>query len=135
MAEEFFYYAQLRSQGEHATRSRRLDGTVPLAELPNLLCALGEAPTQLDLRNCFTECQGLRDVVRRQTTNSVYTEDQVPESRGIGFERFIELYVNHRTPQWFSYSDVIDAFKILSKSTDQGEISPEQLTRLLLTVS
>lgn len=47
---DYIYYAQLRSQGEDTTSPRRTSGRVPLAELPNLMRALGYYPTELEVR-------------------------------------------------------------------------------------
>lgn len=43
---DFFYYSMIRSKDESTTKTRKLDGTVPLAELPNLMRAMGYYPTQ-----------------------------------------------------------------------------------------
>ncbi|CDJ49408.1 hypothetical protein EBH_0025950 [Eimeria brunetti] len=134
-AKEFFYYSQLRSQGERTTRSRRLGGTVPIGELPNLLCAMGEAPTQLELNNILSECRGTHGIMHRQlATGQSEGEGETPAMPGrIAFERFLELYLNQRAPQPFRYSDVVDAFKQLSKGKEGGEIAPDTLTKLLTT--
>ncbi|CDJ60431.1 Flagellar associated protein, related [Eimeria maxima] len=135
-AKEFFYYSQLRSQGERTTRSRRLGGTVPVRELPNLLCAMGEAPTQLDLHNLLSECRGTHGIMHRQVTaaTSKGGVETPPKPGNITFERFLELYLNQRISRPFQYSDVLDAFKQLSKGKDGGEISPDTLTKLLTTM-
>lgn len=135
-AKDFFYYAQLRSQGEHTTRSRRLEDSVPIRELPNLLCALGEAPTQLELKNIFSECRGTEGVMHRQRRAGQLgdKQDMPPKSGRISFERLLELYLNQRASRPLLYSDVVEAFKELSKGSDGSEISPEALTHLLLTV-
>ena len=48
---DYFYYAQLRSQGEDTTAPRKATGRVPLAELPNLMRALGYYPTEQEVRH------------------------------------------------------------------------------------
>ena len=42
---DFFYYSMIRSKDENTTKARRLNGTVPLDELPNLMRAMGYYPT------------------------------------------------------------------------------------------
>ena len=42
---DFFYYSMIRSKDENTTKTRKLDGTVPLDELPNLMRAMGYYPT------------------------------------------------------------------------------------------
>lgn len=135
-AKELFYYAQLRSQGEHTTRSRCLGRFVPIRELPNLLCALGEAPTQLELNNVFSECSGTEGGMHRQAAACESGADQGKASTSgrIAFERFFELYLNQRAVKSFQYADVVDAFRVLSKGAEDGELTPEALTKLLHTV-
>lgn len=43
---DFFYYSMIRSKDENTTKTRKLDGTVPLEELPNLMRAMGYYPTE-----------------------------------------------------------------------------------------
>lgn len=109
---------------------------MPIGELPNLLCALGEAPTQLELNNIFSECRGTVGVMHRLPANAQSTDSngEATESDGISFERFLELYLNQRASQPFQYSDVVTAFKQVSRGQDGEEMSPEALTKLLLTV-
>ncbi len=42
----FFYYAQIRSQDENTTESRKLTGKVPLEQIPSLMRAMGHYPTE-----------------------------------------------------------------------------------------
>lgn len=43
---DFFYYSMIRSQDENTTKTRKLNGTVPIVELPNLMRAMGYYPTK-----------------------------------------------------------------------------------------
>mmetsp|Transcript_5412 Transcript_5412/g.4960 ORF Transcript_5412/g.4960 Transcript_5412/m.4960 type:complete len:276 (-) Transcript_5412:537-1364(-) len=43
---DFFYYSMIKSKNENTTKTRKLNGTVPLDELPNLMRAMGYYPTQ-----------------------------------------------------------------------------------------
>ncbi|KAL8269961.1 hypothetical protein Esti_006119 [Eimeria stiedai] len=132
-AKEFFNYSQLRSQGEHTTRTRRLDGSVPIEELPNLLCALGENPTLLELKNIFSECSSNELVMQNQPVAGHLLPCLDTSGKGIAFERFLTLYVNQRSSLSFRYCDVVQAFKQLAKGTDPRGISSDKLTHLLLT--
>lgn len=109
---------------------------MPIRELPNLLCALGEAPTQLELNNVFSECRGIHGVMHRQAAACESKADQRKAFTcgRIAFERFFELYLNQRAVQPFQYADVVDAFKVLSKGAEDSELKPETLTKLLCTV-
>ena len=46
---DFFYYSMIRSKDENTTKTRKLDGTVPLEELPNLMRAMGYYPTEQEV--------------------------------------------------------------------------------------
>ena len=52
---DFFYYAMIRSKDENTTKTRKLDGTVPLEELPNLMRAMGYYPTEMEIQNMKDE--------------------------------------------------------------------------------
>ena len=43
---DFFYYSMIRAKDENTTKTRKLDGTVPLEELPNLMRAMGHYPNE-----------------------------------------------------------------------------------------
>ena len=51
----YFFYAQLRSEGESTTAPRRADGNVPLAEIPNLMRALGFYPSEREVEAMCSE--------------------------------------------------------------------------------
>ncbi|CAD7967330.1 unnamed protein product [Amoebophrya sp. A120] len=80
---DYFYYCQIRSHGEKTTERYQLDGTIPLSEIPYLMCALGCFPTQTEIANMISEVKG----------KHLYTEKNLTH---INFEDFVQLYVNHR---------------------------------------
>lgn len=80
---DYFYYSQIRSQDENTTKARNLDGTIPVEEIPRLMCALGYFPTQLEIQNMTTEVKYSR-----------FGHGEYVKS--IGFDDFVKLYVNHR---------------------------------------
>lgn len=43
---DFFYYAMIRSKKENTTSTRKLNGYVPIDQIPNLMRAMGYYPTQ-----------------------------------------------------------------------------------------
>lgn len=43
---DYFFYALLRTQGEDTTDERSTASVVPLAEVPNIMRALGYYPTE-----------------------------------------------------------------------------------------
>lgn len=42
---DFFYYAMIRSKNENTMKTRKLEGRVPVEELPSLMQAMGYYPT------------------------------------------------------------------------------------------
>lgn len=52
---DYFYYAQLRSQGEDTKLPRTISGAVPLTELANLMRALGFYPSEKDVEYLLHE--------------------------------------------------------------------------------
>ena len=46
---DHFYYAQLRAQGEDTTEPRKITGRVPIAEVGNLMRALGYYPSEREI--------------------------------------------------------------------------------------
>lgn len=53
--EDYFYYAQLRSQGEDAIRTRRIEGLVPVAEVPLIMQAMGYYPSLQEVEDLVNE--------------------------------------------------------------------------------
>jgi hypothetical protein len=45
----------IRSKDENTTKTRKLNGTVPLEELPNLMRAMGYYPTNMEVENMKNE--------------------------------------------------------------------------------
>lgn len=43
---DFFYYSMIKSKNENTTKTRKLNGTVPVEQLPNLMRAMGYYPTE-----------------------------------------------------------------------------------------
>ena len=52
---DFFYYSQIRSKDEDTTKTRKLDGTVPLDELAFLMRAMGYYPSNMEIHNMTDE--------------------------------------------------------------------------------
>ncbi|PHJ20088.1 tip49 C-terminus family protein [Cystoisospora suis] len=129
---DFFYYCQLRSEGEHTTRSRKLDGTVPVTELSNLLCAVGECPSQMDIQNLVTECM---KCTPGGSCHSPSSEANKRKSnavlRKVSFEEFLKLYVNHRAAVTVGFEEVVDALRVLRKKNHNAPLTAEFLMQTL----
>jgi len=109
---DFFYYSMIRSKDEETTKTRKLNGTVPLDELPNLMRAMGYYPTNQEVNN-------MKDEVKF----SVYSDLGDPTNT-VDMDTFIRLFVNHRPVYGIGKNNIEDAFKALAQ--DNGSI---QLTR------
>jgi len=118
---DYFYYAQLRSQGEDSKAPRQISGSVPLVEVPNLVRALGYYPSEKEVEYMLHEAS----YMRFHETKSV--------SGSIDFDDFIRLYVNHRPVFGVGKEHIEQAFAALNVMGDSGEggegskLSREQL--------
>jgi len=95
---DFFYYSQIRSKDENTTKTRKLDGTVPLEELPNLMRAMGYYPTEQEVQN-------MNDEVKF----SVFS-DQGIATTTVDLPTFITLFVNHRPVYGIGKNNIQEAF-------------------------
>lgn len=53
--EDYFYYAQLKTQGENATTMRRINDKVELSQVPFIMQAMGFYPSQHEIDNLINE--------------------------------------------------------------------------------
>lgn len=98
---DFFYYSMIRSKDENTTKTRKLNGTVPLKELPNLMRAMGYYPTEMEVRNMVDEVQ---------MSNYAETGQKVDS---VNLNSFIRLFVNHRPVYGIGKNNIDEAFKNL----------------------
>lgn len=49
--QDYFYYTQLRIQGEDTTNARQADGLIPVSEVGLMMRALGFFPTEMEIDN------------------------------------------------------------------------------------
>lgn len=115
------------------THTRRLDGIVPLSEVANIFCALGEHPTNKDIRNISSECRHCVEDAER----SCERRASVPASltgHGIDFDNFLKLYLNHRSNSAPNDADIQKAFSDLEKFNGGHKLTPRFLESLLASV-
>ena len=98
---DYFYYAQLRSQGVSTTSKRVISGYIPIDEAINLMRALGYYPTEQDIANIKAE-------VRYEHFDRVG-----PLRLQVDLETVIRLYVNHRPVTGVSKNQIELAFEAL----------------------
>ncbi|CAK9034455.1 Cilia- and flagella-associated protein 251 [Durusdinium trenchii] len=101
---DYFYYAQIRTQGEDTTSPRRTEGTIPLSEIPNLMRALGFYPTEQQVADMCAEVRYSEFAATAQTVDT------------INLEQFIKLYVNHRPVMGVSLGDIDQAFDTIKRA-------------------
>jgi len=118
---DYFYYAQLVSQGEESTEPRKSTGEVPLDRIPDLMRALGYYPTEQEVQNMCSEVK-----------YSKFTENgQIQES--IGLEDFVKLHVNHRPVFGIGQAEIEKAFAALGVGAGKGSMKWEELAKKLST--
>jgi len=116
--QDYFYYSQIRSQNEDTTRARNLDGTIPVDEIPYLMCALGYFPTQLEIKNMNNEVKYSKFGDTGEYVNV------------IGFQDLVKLYVNHRPVFSVGPEQIRLAFEAM-KRHEPGPLQRDNLLTLL----
>ncbi|RNF06182.1 hypothetical protein TraAM80_04073 [Trypanosoma rangeli] len=124
---DYFYYAQIRLQGEETTAKRELLGAVPFSQLPNLFRALGYYPSELEIGRLTYE-----------VANIYGPEDEPVEECDVGciplkFSQFMRLYVNYRPVYGIARQDIEAAFLALGADAVTGQITRDVLFKLLST--
>ncbi|KAH9599632.1 WD40 repeat [Trypanosoma melophagium] len=124
---DYFYYAQIRLQGEETTAKRELMEAVPFSQLPNLFRALGYYPSELDIGRLTYE-----------VANLYGPEGESVDECDVGniplkFSQFMRLYVNYRPVYGITRHDIECAFSALGADPVTGQISRDVLFKLLST--
>lgn len=81
---DFFYYSMVKSKSEDTTKTRKLDGKVPIDQLGNLMRAMGHYPTNKEIEN-----------MKNEVEFGKYPENCEKIDR-FDLETFVKLFVNHR---------------------------------------
>jgi WD40 repeat protein/Ca2+-binding EF-hand superfamily protein len=114
---DYFYYAQLRAQGEDTTEPRRITGRVPISELGNLMRALGYYPSEREIDELCHEAR-----VAQQAAGGEHADS-------IDFDGFVKLYVNHRPVFGVGKEAIAQGFAAIG--ADANGVGKEQLMRAL----
>jgi hypothetical protein len=123
---DYFYYAQLRSQGIESTRPRAISGYIPVSEVVALMRALGYYPTEQEIRDLNTEIQFM-DWERTGTAPGagagagVAAGGSKPKT-SVNLEEFIRLYVNYRPVFGLGKNEFDRAFKALIDSSTVAQL-------------
>jgi WD40 repeat protein len=118
---DFFYYSMIRSKDENTTKTRKLDGTVPLEELPNLMRAMGHYPTEQEITNMIDE-------VRYSNFGGIETGEKVTS---FDLDTFVRLFVNHRPVYAVGLPHIENAFGALLNGDKKGSIPKDKMQNLL----
>ncbi|KAG2482447.1 hypothetical protein HYH03_018617 [Edaphochlamys debaryana] len=117
--QDYFVFAQIKTQGEDAIEPRDIPGTVPVEMVPDLMRAAGFYPSESDIDNLLNHVQYMahsRDL------------DALP---AIALCDFISLYVNHRPLFNVTAADIEAAFRELGAKGEPAKLTREQLLSLL----
>jgi len=105
---DYFYYCQLRAQGEDAMETRAISGKIPVGEIPSLARAAGYYPSEEEVTNMINE-------VRLST----WMEDGVLQEE-ISLNGFLRLFANHRPVLPLNNTQISSAFESLCKNIGKG---------------
>jgi len=115
---DYFYYAQLRAQGEDTTEPRQITGLVPVSEVGNLMRSLGYYPSEKEVEDLMAEAQILAKQAGREFTDT------------LTFDELLRLYVNHRPVFGISKEQIQEAFDTIGVDMD-SKMSRDALLRAL----
>ena len=98
----------IRSKDENTTKTRKLDGKVPIEELPNLMQAMGHYPTLKEIDNMKDEVRFSDFTETGQYVNS------------FDLDTFVRLFVNHRPVYGIGKPHIEKAFAALLGGDPKG---------------
>ena len=101
---DYFYYCQLRTQGEDAMEKREITGKIPVTEVPSLVRAVGFYPSEEEVSNMVAEVR-----------YSTFMKTGMLEEE-ISLNDFIKLYINHRPVLPLNNAQVLSAFEAVSNA-------------------
>ncbi|CAM9978678.1 unnamed protein product [Discosporangium mesarthrocarpum] len=107
---DYFYYGLLRTQGEDSREERSTPGVVPVAEVPNIMRALGYYPTEQEISHMVNEVKYSR-----------FTETGQVEDT-INLEGLIRLFVNHRPVFPVNKQGIEDSFRAMGSEQNHGRL-------------
>mmetsp|Transcript_21112 Transcript_21112/g.27387 ORF Transcript_21112/g.27387 Transcript_21112/m.27387 type:complete len:951 (+) Transcript_21112:86-2938(+) len=116
---DYFYYSQLRTQGEDTVEERKAEGRVLLSEIPNLMRALGHYPSELEVTQMVSEIK----YCNFTTTGEVMKD--------LDLDQFIRLFINHRPVLPVGKAMIDNAFKSLNADAFSGQLSWNHLMNAL----
>ncbi len=119
---DYFYYCQIRAQGEDSMEPRNLPGYIPLEEVSSLMRAIGYYPSEEEVSNINNEVK-----YKTFMNNGVMHEH-------IGLNDFIRLYLNYRPMLPLAQKDIENAFEVINKSlgmSSNSSVAWDELKKIL----
>ncbi|NWU15281.1 CF251 protein, partial [Cephalopterus ornatus] len=107
--EDYFYYAQICSQGMNTLENRQVSTHIPLEEIPSVMRAIGFYPSEEEIEEMINEVK---------FSKYVDAGEQVTE---INLGDFIKLYINHRPALGLSMKSLQRAFQVLGYDNEKGD--------------
>ncbi|XP_051641713.1 cilia- and flagella-associated protein 251 isoform X2 [Manacus candei] len=107
--EDYFYYAQICSQGTNTLENRQVSVHIPLEEIPSVMRAIGFYPSEEEIEEMINEVK---------FSKCMDGGEQVTE---INLEDFIKLYINHRPALGLSMKSLQRAFQVLGYDNEKGD--------------
>jgi WD40 repeat protein len=140
---DYFYYCQLRAQGEDSPDAREISGRVHLDQAIALMRALGFYPSQEQIRDICAEVKHALQVRRNKEAwlraGGVDVESFAPQwehepdaERYVGFEQLVRLFVNHRPVFHVAKDNIREAFRVLAG--ESATMTRDQLLTKLQTL-
>jgi WD40 repeat protein len=120
---DYFYYCQLRTQGEDAMETRAITGKIPVGEIPSLMRAVGFYPSEAEVNNMVSE-------VRLST----WMQDGLVREE-INLADLLKLYINHRPVLPLNNAQISNAFDTLCgavSNSGDGQLMWAELKKLLV---
>lgn len=124
---DYFYYAQIRAQGEETTAKRKIVGMIPFQQVPDLMRALGYYPSDKEIQNMTLEIATKYGRYNGGGTGGAGGAGTKVDDVEIDFDTFIRLYVNHRPVFGISKQNIEAAFKALGADPSTGIIDRQAL--------
>jgi cilia- and flagella-associated protein 251 len=125
---DYFYYAQIRAQGEETTAKRVLLGAIPFSQMPNLLRSLGYYPSEMAIGHMTYE------VANMYGPPDEPLADVDVDAILLDFSQFMRFYVNYRPVFGITRKGIEAAFRALGADPVTGEINRDHLFHLLSTI-
>jgi len=114
---DFFYYAQLKVQGENTIHPRAIKGSIPFSMVPLIIQSLGFYPSKADIHSLMVD-------LRAQLANSEHPDE-------VTLEQFLKVYINHKPVFDLQKDDIAKALVELGADARTGAISREDLIHAL----